>query len=99
MGNKQMIVLNEKEIKKIFWPAEEQFKLILTRSGSNCKLMVVFDCCREDFEGAKNRAIKSQQENQEEIQEEFLENAKRLASNVLEQAKTNALEILEQERT
>ena len=69
LDNKQMIVLNEKEIKKIFWPAEEKFKLILSRSGSNCKLMVVFDCCREDYEGAKNRAIEAQLKYQEEIKQ------------------------------
>ena len=69
MGNKQMIVLNEKEIKKIFWPAEEKFKLILSRSGSNCKLMVVFVCCREDYEGAKKRAIEAQLKYQEEIKQ------------------------------
>ena len=57
--NRQMIVLNEKEIDKIFWPAESKIKLILSRSGSNCKSMVVFDCCREDYHGAKNRAIES----------------------------------------
>ena len=62
-----MIVLNEKDIKKIFWPAEEIFKLILARSGSNCKLMAVFDCCREEYEGAKARAIESQEKFKEEI--------------------------------
>ena len=71
--NRQMIVLNEKEIDKIFWPAESKIKLILSRSGSNCKSMVVFDCCREDYHGAKNRAIESQQQNQEEIKKEAQE--------------------------
>ena len=65
--NRQMIVLNEKEIDKIFWPAESKIKLILSRSASNCKAMVVFDCCREDYHGAKIRAIESQSKNKEEI--------------------------------
>ena len=54
------MVLDEKSIRKIFWPAESKIKLILKRAGSNCKTMVVFDCCREDFAGAKERVIEAQ---------------------------------------
>ena len=32
--------------------------------------MVAFDCCREDYEGAKARAIKSQQVHKDEIEKE-----------------------------
>ena len=77
--NRQMIVLNEKNIDKIFWPAEEKIKLMLKKSGSNCKTMVVFDCCREDYQGAKERAMKSQREHEEEIKQEALAEAKKLA--------------------
>ena len=49
--------MNEKEVDKIFWPAEKKIKLLLKRAGSNCKAMVVFDCCREDLVEAKNRVI------------------------------------------
>ena len=51
----QYIVLNGKEVDEIFWPAERKIKLILKKAGSNCKAMVVFDCCREDMLGAKER--------------------------------------------
>ena len=74
-----MIVLNEKNVDKIFWPAEEKIKLMLKKSGSNCKTMVVFDCCREDYQGAKERALKSQKEHEEEIKQEALAEAKKLA--------------------
>ena len=67
----------ERQIDKIFWPAEKKFKLILSRAGSNCKLMVVFDCCREDLAGAKQRAIDSQQKNKEEIEKEIKKDAER----------------------
>ena len=60
--------------------------------------MVVFDCCREDYEGAKQRAIESQQKNQEEIKKEIQEEAEKLASNVLEIAKMDALQIIEEQR-
>ena len=52
-------MLNEREVDKIFWPAESKIKLILRRSGSNCKSLVVFDCCREDYIGARDRVIKA----------------------------------------
>ena len=54
------MVLDERSIRKIFWPAESRIKLILRRAGSNCKTMVVFDCCRENFAGAKERVIEAQ---------------------------------------
>ena len=62
LGSKQQIVLNETEVEKIFWPAESKIKLILKRSGSICKTIVVFDCCREDFAEARDRVIKAHAE-------------------------------------
>ena len=47
---------------KIFWPTEAKIKKILERSGSNCKSMVIFDCCREDFAELKKKVIKTHQE-------------------------------------
>ena len=55
----QYIILNETNIDKIFWPAEDKIKLILRRSGSNLKSLVVFDCCREDYTEARNRVIEA----------------------------------------
>ena len=55
----QKIVLNEKEPSKIFWPAESKIKLICRRTMSNFKTVVVFDCCREDYIGARDRVIKA----------------------------------------
>ena len=49
--------MNEKEVGRIFWPAEKKIKLILKKAGSNCKAMAVFDCCREDMVGAKERVV------------------------------------------
>ena len=57
--HRQQIVLNEKEVKKIFWPAESKIKLICRRAGSNFKAIAVFDCCREDFVGARDRVVKA----------------------------------------
>ena len=57
--NRQYIVLDEREVSKIFWPAEQRLKMVLGRIGSNCKLLAVFDCCREDYFGAKGRCIKA----------------------------------------
>ena len=52
-------MLNEKEAQKIFWPAESKFKMILKRSNSNCKTLVVYDCCREDLIEARERVIEA----------------------------------------
>ena len=52
---KQYIVLNETTVDKIFWPAEENIKTLLRQAGANCKALVIFDCCREDFEDLKKR--------------------------------------------
>ena len=49
MGNKQYFVLNENSIEKVFWPAEERLRLIGVRSGAAVKIIVVNDCCREDY--------------------------------------------------
>ena len=57
--NRQYIVLNEREINKIFWPAEAKIKKMLERAGSNCKSMVVFDCCREDLTELKKKVIET----------------------------------------
>ena len=57
--NKQWIVLNEKEQDKIFWPAESKIKTLLRNAESNCKSLVVFDCCREDLIGARANVSKA----------------------------------------
>ena len=60
--NRQWIVLNEKEQKKIFWPAEEKIKMFLSIADSNCKSLVVFDCCREDLIKARARVSEAFEE-------------------------------------
>ena len=57
--SRQHILLNEREVDKIFWPAEERIKQILGTSGSNCKSIAVFDCCREDIVAAREKIIKA----------------------------------------
>ena len=59
--NKQYFVLNERTVDEIFWPAESKIKLILKRAGSNCKALVIYDCCREDYPKARERVIKAHQ--------------------------------------
>ena len=49
MANKQYFVLNENKLIERFWPAEEKLRLIGVRSGSRVKIIVVNDCCREDY--------------------------------------------------
>ena len=58
----QYIVLNETDVNKIFWPAEQKLKYMLKRAGSNCKVIAVFDCCRENYIEAKDRVIKAHAE-------------------------------------
>ena len=58
--SRQHILLNEREVNKIFWPAEERIKQTLGISGSNCKSIAVFDCCREDIFAARERIVKAQ---------------------------------------
>lgn len=55
---KQYFVLNEKEVNKIFWPAEQKIRLIGKKCGSACKIFVVFDCCREDYVALRNKVEK-----------------------------------------
>ena len=57
MDLRQYIVLNEKEIEKVFWPMEANMKFISKASGSNFKSMVVYDCCREDIVALKANMI------------------------------------------
>ena len=57
--NRQYILLNEKQVEKIFWPAEAKIKSILARAGSNCKSIVVYDCCREDLIAARKRVVEA----------------------------------------
>ena len=57
--NRQWIVLNEQVQNKIFWNAEEKIKMLLSDADSNCKSLVVFDCCREDLKGARARVSKA----------------------------------------
>ena len=70
---RQWIVLNEREVSKIFWPAEERIKLILGQCGSNSKSLAVFDCCREAKKGAIDRVIEAHKKIEELTKKESLE--------------------------
>ena len=60
--NMQYFVLNGQEVDKIFYPAEYRIKKILARAGSNCKSMVVYDCCREDYAELRKKIIETHKE-------------------------------------
>ena len=49
MENQQYVVLNEDDIEKIFWPAEEKLRLLGRQCGPSLKIFAVNDCCREDY--------------------------------------------------
>ena len=47
--HKQKVLLNEKDIKKIFWEPETNVKKLLASTGSNVKALCIYDCCREPY--------------------------------------------------
>ena len=49
----QKVLLNEREVSKIFWESEEKIKQLLGITGSNVKALVIYDCCREPYEKLK----------------------------------------------
>ena len=49
MSKEQYFVLNEQNIKDIFWPAESELRTLSRQGGSAVKIIVVNDCCREDY--------------------------------------------------
>ena len=55
----QKILLNEREIDKIFWEAELNIKNLLQAAGSNVKAIVIYDCCREPFDKLKAKIEKT----------------------------------------
>ena len=55
----QKVLLNEREVSKIFWESEEKIKQLLQTSGSNVKALVIYDCCREPFEKLKLNIMKA----------------------------------------
>ena len=66
MSNKQFFVLNEEKLEKRFWPAEERLRLIGVKSGSKVKIIVVNDCCREDYMELR-KSMESQQEREDHL--------------------------------
>ena len=55
----QKVLLNEREVSKIFWDAELKIKRLLGTTGSNVKALVIYDCCREPFEKLKQNIMKA----------------------------------------
>ena len=49
MDNEQYYVLNESTVDKIFWPAEMKQRHIGKKCGSSVKIIVLNDCCRENY--------------------------------------------------
>ena len=66
---KQHYVLNEDKVENIFWSSEENFRLIGTRCGGSVKILVVNDCCREDYNNLKERMLESNQKKIEDQKE------------------------------
>ena len=56
---RQKVLLNEKEIKKIFWESELKIKQLLDITGSNVKALVIYDCCREPYQLLKDKIAKA----------------------------------------
>ena len=69
MSNKQFFVLNEEKLEKRFWPAEEKLRLIGVKSGCKVKIIVVNDCCREDYLELR-KSMETQQEREERLARE-----------------------------
>ena len=69
MANKQYFVLNEENLEDRFWPAEEKLRLIGVRSGSKVKIIVVNDCCREDYLELR-KSMETPQERDERLAKE-----------------------------
>ena len=57
----QKVLLNEREIGKIFWESETKIKQLLETTGSNVKALVIYDCCREPYEKLKSNIIEALQ--------------------------------------
>ena len=51
----QYLVLNEKEVEKIFWPIEDNLRRLGKKCGAALKLFAVYDCCREDYTALKDK--------------------------------------------
>ena len=60
MDHKQYFVLNARDIKQMFYPIEERMKRLLTQCESNCKSIVLYDCCREDKIQLEANIVKAQ---------------------------------------
>ena len=83
-------MLNDTEVNKIFWPAESEIKLMLSRCGFTCKTVVVFDCCREDYAKARERvqeaqnALNSEKEKEKKVNDNKLQLGKGIDQNFSE---------------
>ena len=69
MSKEQYFVLNEKDIKDIFWPAESQLRRLTRLCGSAIKIFVVNDCCREDFQMLRD-SLETEQERTSRLEKE-----------------------------
>ena len=55
MDHRQYFLMNERDISKIFWPAETNLRKIGTIGGSSVKVMAIYDICREALDPLKKR--------------------------------------------
>ena len=55
----QKVLLNEKDIDKIFWEPETNVKKLLGTTGSNVKALCIYDCCREPYQPLRDRIIEA----------------------------------------
>ena len=51
----QYVMLNEKNVNDIFWPAEQKTRKLLERNGGQVKAVVIFDCSRENYQELKEK--------------------------------------------
>ena len=69
MSKEQYYVLNEKDIKDIFWPAESELRRLTSLCGSAIKIFVINDCCREDYQMLRD-SMETDQERSSRLEKE-----------------------------
>ena len=64
----QIFVVNESNLDKVFWNAEEKLTKLAERCGNALKQIVVFDVCREPISKTK-KSIKNARDKREESEQ------------------------------
>ena len=64
---KRLFVLNEADMEKVFWPAEERLINFAKQCGSGLKVLAVFDTCWEPIATTRAQVQKYHDAQQKEI--------------------------------